>query len=609
VLPLEDSLISLIAGAAAKLGYPATPVVLRRIAPPREWGYATTLPQELAAEALAGEQARLEAEMGKKAAKKALQERSRALAGEIAQKLAAEVTASLPAQASRAAAEGGYLNFYIDAPSAAGGIVATVLEQRADYGRGEAKGERVMVEFSQPNTHKEFHVGHLRNVLLGNAIANLYAFAGYEVLRANYYGDHGIHVAKALWGRMHAGLLAEAEGLMGGATGASVYARVERLLTCEGGTARLGEIKAQAETGIPQILRDLDDTKSAAFAMWRATRSEDLEEFARIYGELGVHFDIEFFESEAEGMTAAIVDELLAKGVAEIATEGEYAGTAVVDFARFGAPELGKMVIRRSDGTTLYQTKELALAQVKFRNHKADRSLYVVGSEQSLYFKQVFAILRAWGFAAAAKCRHISYELVQLAGGKMSSREGTVIVYNAFINEAKAKALELSQERGISADTEKVAGIVALGAVKYAFLKVDPSKTIVFDWEQALSFDGNAGPYIQYAYARARKLLAGWEGASALGAGYVPAAEEIMLCRVLAEFPERAQQAQEACAPNLIANYLYELTRAFTDFYQACPVLKAEEGARRYRQGLVKAFSIVLETGCGLLGIELPEEM
>lgn len=608
-LPLiEESLIALIAEAVKALGYPSLPIQLRRITPPRDWGFAATLPQELAALQLSDEQTRLESELGKKAAKKALQEKSRALAGEIAGRLAKEIAPRLQPPTARIEAEGGYLNFYLDGQKACAQLLAEVSAQGAGFGKGEMKGERVMVEFSQPNTHKEFHVGHLRNVLLGNAIANLYEFAGFTVMRANYYGDHGIHVAKALWGMQNPALLEEAERIIAGAEMASVYARVERLLTAQGGTPRLAEIKQQAEKEIPQILRGMDDLASAANAQWRETRSRDLDEFARIYAELGVRFDVEFYESEAEGLTAAIVEELLAKGIAEIAPDGEYAGTAVVDFARFGAPELGKMVIRRSDGTTLYQTKELALAKVKFRDYAVDRSLYVVGSEQSLYFRQVFKILEAWGFAAAPKCRHISYELVQLAGGKMSSREGTVIPYHAFIAEAKEQALELAAQRGISAETEKVAELVALGAIKYAFLKVDPSKVIVFDWEQALTFDGNAGPYIQYAYARARKLLVGYAD-EALPDAYSPAAQELMLCRVMSEFPERAKLAQESHSPNLLANYLYELTRTFTDFYQACPVLKAEETARKYRQGLVKAFCSALASGCGILGIELPEEM
>lgn len=605
---IEESLIALVSEAAKALGYSSLPVVLRRIAPPRDWGFAATLPQELAAMELSDEQARLECELGKKAAKKALQEKSRALAGEIAGKLAKEIEPKLQPPIGSVVAEGGYMNFYLDGRQACAQLLAEISAQGESFGKGEAKGERVMVEFSQPNTHKEFHVGHLRNVLLGNAIANLYEFAGFTVLRANYYGDHGIHVAKALWGMQNPTLLEEAESIFAGAEMASVYARVERLLTSKGDASRLAEIRLQAEKEIPQILRGMDDLASEANAQWRETRLRDLAEFARIYAELGLRFDVELFESEAEGLTAAIVEELLAKGIAEIAQDGEYAGTAVVDFERFGAPELGKMVIRRSDGTTLYQTKELALAKVKFAEYAVDRSLYVVGSEQSLYFKQVFKILEAWGFTAAPKCRHISYELVQLAGGKMSSREGTVIPYHAFIAEAKAQALELAAQRGISAETERVAELVALGAIKYAFLKVDPSKVIVFDWEQALSFDGNAGPYIQYAYARARKLLAGYAG-EALPQAHSPAEQELMLCRVMSEFPERAMMAQETHSPNLLANYLYELTRTFTDFYQACPVLKAEEAERSYRQALVKAFCAVLVSGCRVLGIELPEEM
>ncbi|OGK10183.1 MAG: arginine--tRNA ligase, partial [Candidatus Riflebacteria bacterium RBG_13_59_9] len=280
-------------------------------------------------------------------------------------------------------------------------------------------------------------------------------------------------------------------------------------------------------------------------------------------------------------------------------------------FAAHGSPELGKMVIRRSDGTTLYQTKELALAKVKLRDHNVDRSLHVVGSEQSLYFRQVFKILELWGFEAAAKCRHISYELVQLAGGKMSSREGTVVPYHGFVAEAEAKALALAREHGISAAPEAVAHRVALAAIKYAFLRVDTNKTIIFAWDQALSFDGNAGPYLQYAYARSNKLLADFaqDVPRLESLDYSPEPAEAHLCRTLADFPDCAAQALSEHAPNLVANYLYDLARAFTDFYQVCPVLKAAGEVCFFRQSLVAAFNSVLSSGALLMGMELPQEM
>lgn len=597
--------------ACRRLGLPSHPVSLRKIAPPRAWGYTTALPQELAGLLLAEEQARLESELGKKAAKKRLRARTGELSVQVAQNLADAVSLDALPGVAQAEAEGGYLNFYLDAAVASRDIISAVLERGRDFGRGEPQNERVMVEFSQPNTHKDFHVGHLRNVVLGNALANLFEFGGFEVLRANYYGDHGIHVAKALWGHLHPELLAEADTLLGGMASGSVYARVERLLTSESDNPRLVEIRAAAERETGQLLQQLNDSSSDAYALWRRTRQEDLDTFRGIYSELGVRFDLEFYESEVEKLTTAIVDELLEAGVAVVEAEGEYAGTVAVDFARHGAPELGIMVLRRSDGTTLYQTKELALAKVKFDEYKVDRSLYVVGSEQNLYFRQVFEILKLWGFAAAEKCQHVSYELVQLASGKMSSREGTVVAYRGFIEEAKERALSLARERGISSTPEKVASQVALGAVKYAFLRVDTNKTILFDWEQALSFDGNAGPYLQYAYARSNKLISGFKPDLPRLAqlSYTPQQAEVELCRTLADFTDCTSQALDMLAPNLIANYLYDLTRAFTDFYQSCPVLKAEDDVRFYRQSLVAGFNTALAIGAGLLGMELPEEM
>lgn len=235
----------------------------------------------------------------------------------------------------------------------------------------------------------------------------------------------------------------------------------------------------------------------------------------------------------------------------------------------------------------------------------------MVGSEQSLYFRQVFEILKLWGFAAAEKCQHVSYELVQLASGKMSSREGTVVPYRGFVEEAKERALSLARERGISSTPEAVASQVALGAVKYAFLRVDTNKTILFDWEQALSFDGNAGPYLQYAFARSNKLLAGFDPdmQRLMQLSYTLQSAEVELCRTLADFCDCVSQALDMLAPNLIANYLYDLTRAFTDFYQSCPVLKAADDVRFFRQSLVAGFNTALVIGAGLLGMELPEEM
>jgi len=594
---------------------------IQLIAPPRDWGITCLIAPEVASHQMVDQLVELQQKLGKKKAKRQFAKLVNPRAAELAKELTARVDRAALPEFSRIEAEGIYINFYFDPRVMCERVLAEVLREGERYGAGSRKSERVMIEFSQPNTHKQFHIGHLRNVLIGSALANLYTFAGYPVVRANYYGDHGIHVAKALWGfkelygaRLPAG--EDALSFLG-----RVYAEVERKLASLEGTENLAALEARHL----QVLAALDDASSDYYALWQETRQWCIDSFHSIYEELGVQFDTEFFESEVQAEAQQVVAELLAKRIAQRETQGDYAGTVFVDFAELSAPELGKMVLQRSDGTTLYQTKELVLARRKFTGTfrraasddtggPIDTSLYVVGSEQKLYFKQIFKILEAWGFPQAHRCHHISYELVQLGGGKMSSREGTTVAYRDFVNEAIARARKLTADRGITQDTEGIAHQVALGAIKYAFLKVDPSKTIVFDWDQAFSFDGNAGPYLQYAFARAQKLIADFDPpiseTTIIPDSYQPEPQEAELCRVIADFPERSRMALAQSAPSLVANYLYELTRAFTTFYDTCPVLRAEEPVRTFRRSLVFAFVLVLTLGGRkLLGLDLPSEM
>lgn len=593
---------------------------IQLISPPRDWGITCLIAPEVASQQMMDEFAELEQKLGKKKAKKEFAKLVKPRAAELAAQLAAEFDRSTLPEIARVEAEGIYLNFYFSPRGMCERVLSEILRQGERYGAGGRQAERVMIEFSQPNTHKEFHIGHLRNVLIGNALANLYGFAGYPVVRANYYGDHGIHVAKTLWGLKHLHDTQLPEGEEPLSFLGKVYAEVERKLASVEGTP---EAEALATQHL-EVLATLDDPASEYSALWRKTRQWCLDSFHTIYEELRVPFDVEFFESEVQAEAQAVVEELLQRGVARRETEGEYAGTVFVDFADSSAPELGKIVLQRSDGTTLYQTKELVLAKRKFsgsfkasgedRGGPIDTSLYVVGSEQKLYFQQIFKILEAWGFPQAPKCHHIAYELVQLSGGKMSSREGTTVPYREFVDEAIARSRVLATERGMSDATEEVARQVALAAIKYAFLKVDAGKTIVFDWDLAFSFDGNAGPYLQYAYARAQKLIVDFvpplQREEIVPQGYELDPTEVALCRVLADFPDRVRMARRQWSPSIIANYLYELTRVFTTFYDTCPVLRAEGSLRAFRRSLVLAFAHVVSLGARrLLGIELPSEM
>jgi arginyl-tRNA synthetase len=281
--------------------------------------------------------------------------------------------------------------------------------------------------------------------------------------------------------------------------------------------------------------------------------------------------------------------------------------------------KLGKMTILRSDGTSLYQTKELGLAKHKFDNFEIDESLYVVGAEQRLYFQQVFAILRLWGFPNAENCRHIAYELVVLPEGKMSSREGTIVSYRALRDEAIRRAEKITREKGIAGNIHQTARVIAyihqtarviaIAAIKYTMLQISGNQQIVFDFEQALSFSGRAAPYLQYAYARAGKLV----GDSAAPPRDAPSYElhpsEVELARVISEYPEVCANAAEQYEPALVCNYLYELANAFSAFYRDCRVLDAPAEEQAHRQALVAAFRTVLASGFRVLALPLPEEM
>ena len=389
--------------------------------------------------------------------------------------------------------------------------------------------------------------------------------------------------------------------------------------------------------------------------IWRESADAFIYYFKQIFGELDISLSdgCWFYESTVDDThlgqkTAAELEQL---GIATVDDTERYKGALFVDFAlhadafpeerRKRVRQLGKMTILRSDGTSLYQTKELGLAKYKFdlirekTGKPLDESLYVVGAEQKLYFEQVFAILHLWGFPNADNCRHISYELVVLPEGKISSREGTVVSYRELRDEAIRRAEAITRDKGIGAssaggggaiDEAKVADIarkVAIAAIKYAMLQVTGSQQITFNFEQALSFDGRSAPYLQYAYARAGKLVEGLVGqASSLpseDAGKMPAPpaspgyalhdSEVQLARHIGRFDDVAREAALAYEPATLCTYLYELACAFSDFYRDCRVLDAPEPQRGFRQRLAAAFRNVIQLGFSILALPLPEEM
>lgn len=631
-----------VARELARLGYEGLEPALTAIEDPRPWGVSTNVCFTLGARAAAARVEQEGAGLDKKAHKELAGRLAREAGIELARQVAAAIAPSLPGGipfVDRVEAEGPYINFYYCPRELSRSVVGLVLAMGPRFGEGDPTGRKVMVEYAQPNTHKDFHVGHLRNASIGQAIANLLEFRGDEVYKATYLGDVGLHVAKAIWGekQWRTNQAAHAEGFFRNipdpqgdklAFWGGLYSEATRYLAHleaeHNASPPPAPSAAQAEpqnsrwqAAMHQVrtwLHYWENGNAEARAAWEESREDCDLAFRRIFAELDVSFhpDCWFYESTVDdtrmGQQAAA--ELLERGVAQIDDTPEYKGSLYVDLAeKTGNKRLGKMVIQRSDGTSLYQTKELALAKYKFDHFNIDESLYVVGSEQKLYFEQVFAILKLWGFPNADHCRHISYELVVLPEGKMSSREGTVVSYRELRDEALRRALEITREKGIAGDAEAVAKSIAIAAIKFTMLQVSGNQQIVFDFEQALSFDGRSAPYLQYAYARAGKLVEGCCGPEALEVPEQLDPAEIALARLLSQYPSAVRDAASRYEPASLCAYLFALANGFSAFYRDCRVLDAPEPWRGYRKALSQAFRHVLASGFALLALPLPEEM
>lgn len=522
-----------------------------------------------------------------------------------AQEIATQVAAYLgqPAGFERLEPVRGYLNLYFSTSEFSRRVIDAVLEQGKDFGRGESTGQRVMVEFSQPNTHKAFHVGHLRNVVLGSAICNIFDFAGDEVIRTNYIGDIGLHVIKWLWNyrKYHNG---EEPG----------KDRVRWIGDLYVEASRRFEEEPDAEAEVRALFMRWDRRDPEIVALWEKTRQWSMEGFEQIYQLLGVQFDHFYFESEVEEPGKELVEELIRRGLAKD-ERPEGAVIVPLDDLLGTKDKYRVLVVLRSDGTSLYATKDLPLAIKKFETYHLTRSVYVIDVRQSLYLQQIFKTLELMGYPWADQCYHLAYEIVNLPGNvTIASREGAVVLLEDLVQEATRRALSIVENKNpeLPAETQQaVARAVALGAIRYSMLSRDNTKIVTFDWEAALDFNGQAAPYIQYAYVRANSILkkvnAGLPGPST--PDYEPTQAEIQLIEQVSRLPKEVQRAAAEYRPLHIASLAYELARSFNDFYNQCPVLSAEEPVRSFRLRLVAAARQAIANCLGLLGIPTPEVM
>jgi arginyl-tRNA synthetase len=537
-------------------------------------------------------------------------------AQEIAEGIKEQV-GSLPG-ISRIEAVKGYLNLYFSTEQYAARVVNSILDAGTEYGRGEKKSERVMVEFAQPNTHHSFHIGHARNTVLGESLSRIVELAGFETIRATYPGDIGLGVITVLWAyqKFHLGqeptdVHERGQWLL------KIYVEATNLLEArEGETPGQIALRESYDAERREMYQKWDAGDPSIRALWLETREWSLQEFREILSMLDVEIDVWFFESEVDEPSKAIVNELLERGIAE--DERASGGPVIVRIdEKLGLTKekYRTAVILRSDGTSLYLTKDLALAKVKFEQYKVDRSLYVVDNRQSLHFQQAFKILELWGFPQAEKCYHLAYGFVSLPEGAMSARRGRVALFKDVADEAEKRALAAMTKRTPDMSEEKrreVARQIGLGALVYAMLSVDNNKDIVFDIDEALSFDGHTAPYIQNAYVRANSILrkAGGLPEGEASFSYELTSHEVQLIDLISRFPATVAQAAEEYRPLLVATYAYELANAFHSFYHSVPVIQAkEEVMRAARLRLVAAARQVLSNALGLLVIQAPEVM
>ena len=524
---------------------------------------------------------------------------------QYAQELAEDIKAELSElllDFSHIDAVKGYLNLYFSTSVYARRVVETILDQGPEYGQQSVDAGTIMVEYSQPNTHKAFHVGHLRNVILGGSVCRILEFAGYKVIRANYLGDIGLHVVKWMWNYLknHRG---EEPDQNKTHWMNQIYEEADRLFQEPENEAEVRELYARWNNKDPDVV-----------ALWKKTREWSLEGFNQIYDQLGEKFDRIYFESEVEEPGVELVEQLIKKGIAQDPRPEE---PVFIDLDAIAGTEneYRVLVVLRSDGSSLYATKDLPLAIKKFKDYDLDRSIYVIDVRQSLYLKQVFKTLEIIGYAWADKLYHLAYDLVNLPGNvTMSSREGTVVLFDDLVAEATLRAREIVEQKNpelSEAAMDAIAEAVALGALKYSMLSRDNTKVVTFDWDAALDFNGQAAPYIQYAHVRAGSILRKAGDSLPDSADFPDELEkaEVDLIELMARLPAEILRSAADYRPLTIANIAFELAKAFNDFYNNCHVLNAPPAVRDYRLRLVSAAKQVIATSLNLLGIQAPDVM
>jgi len=479
-----------------------------------------------------------------------------------------------------------------------------------------------MVEYSSPNTNKPLHLGHIRNNLLGFSLCEILKANGNKVVKTNIVNDRGIHICKSMyaWKMWGNGQTPESTGIKGDHLVGNFYVKFDQEYKKEiAALVEHGQTKEEAEQNAPSMLgaRDLllkwEAKDPETVSLWTMMNQWVYDGFDVTYKELGVDFDKIYYESETYLYGK---DEVL-RGLAEGVFYQKEDSSVWADLTAEG---LDHKLLLRSDGTSVYMTQDIGTAKERFQDYRIDKMVYVVGNEQNYHFQVLSILLDKLGFEFGKGLHHFSYGMVELPQGKMKSREGTVVDADDLMAEMVEVARKTSEELGKldgytpeqAAETYKM---IALGALKYFILKVDPKKNMLFNPEESIDFNGNTGPFIQYTYARIRSVLRkatdrGVELNRELNADTLLSGKELQLIKSINQFPVAIKEAGEMYSPALIANYVYELVKEYNQFYHECPILTEENAeTRNLRLVISEMVAKVIKTGMKLLGINVPERM
>lgn len=495
-----------------------------------------------------------------------------------------------------------YVNMFISKEEFVKDVVEDVLERGGDFGKsnvGEAR--TVIVEFSSPNIAKPFHIGHIRSTVIGNSIYKIYDALGYNVIRINHLGDYGTQFGKMIcayrhWGRKEDVINEPIKTLLG------YYTKFHEEV----------ETHPELDDEAREIFTKLEHGEPEEVELWQWFRDESLKEFNRVYKMLGIEFDSYNGESFYSDKMPRFVKELEEKGLLQ-----ESRGAHIVDLEKYG---LGVALITKSDGSTLYITRDIAAAVYRKETYDFYKNIYVVASQQNLHFQQWIQILELMGYEWARDCVHVPFGLVSLEDGTMSTRHGRVVFLEDVLNRAVEQTKEIIRDKGVNTDNiDETARQVGIGAVIFNELSNNRIKDYVFSWGKVLDFNGETGPYVQYTYARCASVLrnAGEEvvsramekGLAGVDAGYLTGESSFELAKLIYRLPQVVAEAGEKYEPSIVTRHIVDIAQSFNRFYHDEHILTDNQEERVAKLALVMATKTAIKNGLALLGMEAPERM